>query len=110
MNRPGKCVDIDTGEVVGEHMGIHHWNIGQQCLGHYFVVDKDPNNIVFVVSIFIFSRILFINLKNLELLCIILFENCFLREMYKINVYSKCVCVCVGLRILFLEQNIIQNF
>lgn len=45
---PGNFVDIDTGQVVGEHHGIHMWTIGQRCrLGGqrkpYFIVDKDPD-------------------------------------------------------------------
>ncbi|XP_022253209.1 mitochondrial tRNA-specific 2-thiouridylase 1-like [Limulus polyphemus] len=44
--KPGNFVDVETGEVVGTHAGIHFWTMGQRC--HipglhtaYFVADKD---------------------------------------------------------------------
>lgn len=50
LDRPGKFVDVDTMEIVGDHLGIHHWTIGQRCLQNYYVVDNDGKNVVFVVS------------------------------------------------------------
>lgn len=44
-------MDVDSGEVVGEHAGIHYWTVGQHCPNGYFVVDKDEKNVVFVVRI-----------------------------------------------------------
>ena len=29
--RPGNFVDIDTGQVVGQHQGVHQWTIGQRA-------------------------------------------------------------------------------
>lgn len=44
--KPGKFIDIDTGQTVGEHLGIHNWTLGQRCrisgcLKPYFVHKKD---------------------------------------------------------------------
>lgn len=54
-DNPGKFVDIETGKVIGEHRGIHHWTLGQRTrlLGPkgYFVYKKDPvNRIIYAVS------------------------------------------------------------
>ena len=40
-------MDIDSGEKVGEHLGIHMWTLGQRCriggyLKPYYVASKDP--------------------------------------------------------------------
>lgn len=44
--RPGKFVDLETGEVVGEHKGVQYWTIGQRThIGGksiaYFVAGRD---------------------------------------------------------------------
>lgn len=44
--RPGSFIDYDTGEIVGNHDGIHNWTVGQRCrlagcLKPYFVLRKD---------------------------------------------------------------------
>ena len=57
-NQSGKIVDIDTKEVLGEHMGLMYYTIGQRKglnLGgadsKIFVVEKDlKNNILYVCS------------------------------------------------------------
>lgn len=45
-DKPGHFVDIDTGKVLGEHKGIHHWTLGQRTRmwgpKGYFVYKKDP--------------------------------------------------------------------
>jgi len=43
---PGNFVNIDTGEVLGIHAGLHHWTLGQKTKlkidgKKYVVVDKD---------------------------------------------------------------------
>ncbi|XP_017471411.1 PREDICTED: mitochondrial tRNA-specific 2-thiouridylase 1 [Rhagoletis zephyria] len=54
--RPGHFVDIDTGQIVGTHNGIHEWTIGQRCrlascLRPYFVAQKDvASNTIYVAS------------------------------------------------------------
>ncbi|KAG9510523.1 Mitochondrial tRNA-specific 2-thiouridylase 1, partial [Fragariocoptes setiger] len=53
--RPGPFIDIDTGEVVGEHCGFHFWTIGQrtrlQAKSRYFVVEKiQVDNSILVAS------------------------------------------------------------
>lgn len=54
--KKGLFIDIDTGQRVGEHGGIHKWTVGQRCgLANYkqpffiFKKDLDTNNI-YVVS------------------------------------------------------------
>lgn len=42
----GNFVDIDTGQVIGRHDGIHKWTVGQRCkIGgltkKYYIVDKN---------------------------------------------------------------------
>ncbi|KAF2350219.1 tRNA-specific 2-thiouridylase [Trinorchestia longiramus] len=41
---PGHLIDIDTGQVVGEHKGQHHWTLGQCChlpaLTKYYIAAK----------------------------------------------------------------------
>lgn len=37
-NKSGDFVNIDTGEIVGKHDGIHYWTIGQRC--RIFSADK----------------------------------------------------------------------
>jgi len=43
---PGNFVNIDTGDVVGQHAGLHHWTVGQNAKlniddKRYVVVSKD---------------------------------------------------------------------
>lgn len=45
--KPGKFVSLETGEVVGDHQGVHLWTIGQRTLigglsKAYFVAARDP--------------------------------------------------------------------
>ncbi|CAG0913938.1 unnamed protein product [Notodromas monacha] len=45
--RDGNFVNLENGEVVGKHSGVHLWTIGQRCrIGGlpepFFVVDKNP--------------------------------------------------------------------
>ncbi|KAK7066246.1 hypothetical protein SK128_024996 [Halocaridina rubra] len=51
-DKPGKFIDLDTGEAVGDHKGIHQWTVGQRChiagmKKAYFIAEKqrDSNNI-----------------------------------------------------------------
>ncbi|KAJ8719613.1 hypothetical protein PYW08_011788 [Mythimna loreyi] len=54
--KKGKFIDIDTGQVVGEHGGLHKWTVGQRCgvPSHkeaYFIFKKDlDTNNIYVVS------------------------------------------------------------
>ncbi|EDW00202.1 mitochondrial tRNA-specific 2-thiouridylase 1 [Drosophila grimshawi] len=54
--KPGHFVDVDSGEVVGNHEGIHQWTVGQRCrlssyLQPYFVARKDAaSNTIFVAA------------------------------------------------------------
>lgn len=56
VDKPGALVDIDSGQEVGQHRGLHHWTVGQGCRlgGHlkpYFVAEKDvPTNTIYVAS------------------------------------------------------------
>ena len=48
-SKPGRFVDIDTGELVGTHDGVHQWTIGQRtrikrAFSPYFVVAKDAKS------------------------------------------------------------------
>ncbi|XP_076639936.1 mitochondrial tRNA-specific 2-thiouridylase 1 isoform X1 [Colletes latitarsis] len=54
-DKPGDFVDLDSGQVVGKHLGFHHWTIGQRTRiagspEAYFVQKKDAgtNNIIVV--------------------------------------------------------------
>ncbi|XP_012142998.1 mitochondrial tRNA-specific 2-thiouridylase 1 isoform X2 [Megachile rotundata] len=54
-DKPGNFVDLDSGQVVGEHKGFHHWTVGQKIrLGgldsSYFIYQKDTttNDIIVV--------------------------------------------------------------
>lgn len=52
---PGNFVDIDTGKVVGTHLGIHNWTLGQRCNIHsalkaFFVYRKDPQTSTIYVA------------------------------------------------------------
>lgn len=57
-NQPGKIIDIDTEETLGEHIGLMYYTIGQRRglnLGgekdRHFVVKKDlDNNVLYVAS------------------------------------------------------------
>lgn len=53
-DKPGRFIDVDTGDVVGKHKGVHLWTIGQRARVSgspvlYFVVHKDaPSGDIFV--------------------------------------------------------------
>ena len=57
-NQPGKIINIETKEVVGEHIGLMYYTIGQRRglnlggnLDKSYVVEKDlTNNILYVAS------------------------------------------------------------
>lgn len=55
-DKPGDMVDIDTGEIVGIHKGVHHWTVGQRTKVQvderpFFVVSKDAaSNVIQVAS------------------------------------------------------------
>jgi len=55
-DNPGDFVDIDSGQVIGAHSGIHQWTVGQRCRINrddcsYFVVSKCPeSNVINVAS------------------------------------------------------------
>lgn len=76
QHTPGPFIDVDTGEEVGQHQGIHMWTIGQRCRigGHlkpYFVAKKNAENqTIYVVSsyctISLAIIILFINKRPWE--------------------------------------------
>lgn len=46
-DKPGNFIDFDTGEILGQHNGMHYWTVGQNCKisGHpkaMFVLTKNP--------------------------------------------------------------------
>lgn len=52
---PGNFVDVDTGKIVGTHLGIHNWTLGQRCniagsLKPLFVQRKDPGTSTIYVA------------------------------------------------------------
>lgn len=53
---PGNFIDIDTGNVVGTHKGLHNWTLGQRCnisgcLKPFFVYRKDlESSTIFVAA------------------------------------------------------------
>ncbi|XP_078052844.1 mitochondrial tRNA-specific 2-thiouridylase 1 isoform X2 [Augochlora pura] len=55
-DKPGDFIDIETGEVLGKHMGFHHWTVGQRTKSEgrseaNFVYKKDvETNTIFVVQ------------------------------------------------------------
>ncbi|KAL1512866.1 hypothetical protein ABEB36_002378 [Hypothenemus hampei] len=55
-DKPGKFIDIDTGETIGEHKGLHQWTLGQRSGLHglpdpYFVCRKNvDDNIIYVAQ------------------------------------------------------------
>lgn len=55
--KKGSFIDIDTGQVVGQHGGLHKWTVGQRCCladhkDAYFIFKKDlDTNNIYVVSI-----------------------------------------------------------
>lgn len=55
--KKGSFIDIDTGQVVGQHGGLHKWTVGQRCCladhkDAYFIYRKDlDTNNIYVVSI-----------------------------------------------------------
>ncbi|XP_050305844.1 mitochondrial tRNA-specific 2-thiouridylase 1 [Anthonomus grandis grandis] len=54
-DKPGKFVDIDTGEVVGEHKGLHQWTLGQRSRLHslpdaYFICRKSLQDSIIYVA------------------------------------------------------------
>ncbi|KAL5273843.1 TRMU family protein [Megaselia abdita] len=49
--KPGNFIDIDTGDIVGQHIGIHAWTVGQRCRiasfkKPYFVAKKLERDIM----------------------------------------------------------------
>ncbi|KAG6441039.1 hypothetical protein O3G_MSEX001552 [Manduca sexta] len=56
--KKGLFIDIDTGQVVGEHSGLHKWTVGQRCClanwkDAYFIYKKDlSTNNIYVVLIY----------------------------------------------------------
>ncbi|ALC48161.1 CG3021 [Drosophila busckii] len=54
--KPGNFVDVDSGEVVGSHEGIHQWTVGQRCrlssyLQPYYVAHKEAaSNTIYVAA------------------------------------------------------------
>ncbi|XP_026752693.2 mitochondrial tRNA-specific 2-thiouridylase 1 [Galleria mellonella] len=54
--KKGFFIDIDTGQIVGEHGGLHKWTVGQRCClanwkDAYFIFKKDlQTNNIFVVA------------------------------------------------------------
>nr|CAI5842711.1 unnamed protein product [Callosobruchus analis] len=55
-DKPGDFVDIDTGEVMGKHKGLHQWTLGQRARLQglsmaYFIAKKDvEKNIIYVAK------------------------------------------------------------
>lgn len=55
-DNPGDFIDIDNGQLMGTHRGLHHWTVGQGCklggqLKPYFVADKEvATNIIYVAK------------------------------------------------------------
>jgi tRNA-5-taurinomethyluridine 2-sulfurtransferase len=54
-DKPGDFVDIDTGKVVGGHIGLHHWTLGQRCnisgvVKAFFVHKKDVKSSTIYVA------------------------------------------------------------
>ncbi|XP_073946188.1 mitochondrial tRNA-specific 2-thiouridylase 1 isoform X1 [Choristoneura fumiferana] len=55
QKREGHFIDIDTGQIVGEHGGLHKWTVGQRCClanwkDAYFIFKKDlKTNNIYVV-------------------------------------------------------------
>ncbi|XP_071054112.1 mitochondrial tRNA-specific 2-thiouridylase 1 isoform X2 [Onthophagus taurus] len=53
-DKEGNFIDIDTGEIVGKHNGIHHWTLGQRSRiagipKGYFIAQKNvENNSIYV--------------------------------------------------------------
>jgi len=57
-HKPGPFIDVDTGEEVGQHLGIHMWTVGQRCriggcLKPYFVASKQPETRTILVVRFL---------------------------------------------------------
>lgn len=57
-HRPGNFIDIETGQLLGKHSGIHHYTVGQRInvaslLKPYFVqnIDAKSQNIVAVCTV-----------------------------------------------------------
>lgn len=55
-DKPGNFVDLDSGQVVGQHKGFHHWTVGQRIRvggldNSYFIYQKHTTtNDIIVVS------------------------------------------------------------
>lgn len=57
--KPGKIIDIDTKEIIGEHEGVYYYTIGQRKgfgvggnKGPYYCVGKDvKNNLLYLTSV-----------------------------------------------------------
>ncbi|MCL4138518.1 UNVERIFIED_CONTAM: hypothetical protein GTU68_048762 [Idotea baltica] len=53
---PGEFVDVESGQVVGEHRGFHHWTVGQRAkipgfAWRYYIASKETqSNRIYVVS------------------------------------------------------------
>ncbi|KAL4227040.1 hypothetical protein ACF0H5_015016 [Mactra antiquata] len=53
--QPGDFIDLETGNIVGRHNGIHNWTVGQRSLiaglaEAFYIADKDiHNNNIYVV-------------------------------------------------------------
>lgn len=83
-------MDIETGEKVGEHLGLHHWTVGQGAklggyLKPYFIAYKDlTSNTIYVVSITlnIFNMFLirFSIFRRKELTILLCLHNYFIPE------------------------------
>lgn len=53
--KPGVMIDIDTGDVVGQHKGVHQWTVGQKTKitlddRPFYVVSKDAKTNVIQVA------------------------------------------------------------
>lgn len=55
-DNPGDFVNIDTGQVIGKHEGIHKWTIGQRSKisglseAHYIALKLPQENVIAVVK------------------------------------------------------------
>lgn len=55
-DKPGNFIDLESGQVVGTHKGLHQWTVGQRCnlspfpLPYYVCEKNAETNDIFVVS------------------------------------------------------------
>lgn len=73
-DKPGVFIDVDSGKVVGEHQGVHHFTLGQRCrIGGspqaYYVCRRDANTQVIYAASgrdhpSLYSRKIFISTPN----------------------------------------------